>query len=307
MKTKQLKIFGKDCQPKQGVSNNYDTRDEMVNHPVLMFVSAVRNSGKSYTCASFMNQCKKDKIYDRTYIICPTYVSNREYYQDHINDEDVYEPERISIQEVINKVNDERDQWQEFLHMLERYEQLVKTGLENVSEEELFDLFVEGIIDMESNLIKPTWKYNKDGVPLRPPQSCLILDDCLGSKAIGPDLTKLATLNRHVAQIKSESKHNAGRTACGLSVIILSQTYRMVGGLGRAVRENLTDLILFENKSEKILKCIKEEMCSCVSEEDFDLAYDYAVQERYDNLLISFYPKDEKYRFRRNLNELIII
>ena len=48
-------------------------------------------------------------------------------------------------------------------------------------------------------------------------------------------------------------------------------------------------------------------MCSCVSEEDFDLAYDYAVQERYDNLLISFYPKDEKYRFRRNLNELIII
>ena len=54
-------------------------------------------------------------------------------------------------------------------------------------------------------------------------KSLLILDDCLGSPAIlqSSGLTKCATLNRHLSPLKEP---HSNRSACGLAVIILSQT-----------------------------------------------------------------------------------
>ena len=37
----------------------------------------------------------------------------------------------------------------------------------------------------------------------------------------------------------------------------------------------------------------------------FDQAYQYATCEPYGNLTIDFNPKDEKLKYRKNLNELI--
>ena len=65
---------------------------------------------------------------------------------------------------------------------------------------------------------EPVWKY----VYKEPPKSCLILDDCLSSPAMlqSAGLTKLATLNRHIAPLQ---KPHSNRSACGLAVMILSQ------------------------------------------------------------------------------------
>ena len=147
---------------------------------------------------------------------------------------------------------------------------------------------------------KPVWKYTKE----EPPKSCLILDDCLSSPAIlqSSGLTKVATLNRHIAPLK---KPHSNRSACGLAVMILSQTYRMQGGLGRCLRENVSVLTLFKNRQEKQLSAIKEELANVVDLEQFDAAYEYATAEKYGNLTIDFAPKDETKTFRKNLNEII--
>jgi len=304
MRIEKVKKFcGPDKEPKKSVSNNYNTRIDDLVHPLLMLNVGVRNTGKSYLCATMLNQFMADKIYDRVYIICPTWVSNKCYYEQYVNEEDVFEPVKGAILSVEEQVKLECEEWEDFLTALTEYERVKKEGLKWEDGERLFYLYKLGIIDEDANLQRPTWKYPVE----RPPQSLVILDDVLGSKAIGQELTRLSTLSRHVAAINTDHKLNQGRTACGLSVIINSQTYRMIGGLGRALRENITVLNTFENKSPKMLKCMVEELCSCVAEEDFYSAYDKAIQKKYDCLAVDFFPKDEKYRFRKCMKELIIL
>ena len=148
---------------------------------------------------------------------------------------------------------------------------------------------------------KPEWKYKT----IEPPKSLLIMDDVLGSPAIlqSSGLTKIATLNRHIAPLQENHK---GRSACGLAVIILSQSYRMQNGISRSLRENLSLFTLFKNKQPKQLEAIKEELGSVVDIDKFEKSYEYATKEKYSNLTIDFKPKCDTLTFRKNLNEAII-
>ena len=80
----------------------------------------------------------------------------------------------------------------------------------------------------------------------------------------------------------------------------------MNNGISRVLRENVSLLTLFKNKQQKQMDAIKEELANVVDIETFNKAYEYATNEKYGNLTIDFNPKDNKYRFRKNLNELII-
>jgi uncharacterized protein YqgQ len=137
----------------------------------------------------------------------------------------------------------------------------------------------------------------------------LILDDIIGSPAIanGSGLNKIATLNRHLAPLKDDFIDKKGnvRSACGLAVIILSQSYRFQNGIGRILRENLSLLTLFANKQEKQMSVIKEELGSVIDEDLFEKAYEYATAKPYGNLTIEFQPKCKTKVFRKNLNEVI--
>ena len=158
----------------------------------------------------------------------------------------------------------------------------------------------------EENLLVPKYKYAKE----QPPRSLLILDDVLSSPALlqSSGLTKVATLNRHIAPLKDEFTNPDGtkRSACGLAVIIISQTYSMSQGVSRCLRENLTHLMIFKNKQEKQLSKIREELGSAVDEDKFMRAYEHATKEKYGNLLVDFKPNCPTKTFRKNLNELII-
>ena len=304
MKTLKLKSFcSKKFEPKQSVSNNYDTKADDLVHPLLLLNIGVRNTGKSYLTSTMVNQFMADGIYNSVYVICPTWVSNKCYYEKYVPEENVFMPFKGSILAVEERVIEECDEWEFFLNGLIEYEKSKNLDVNNLDDFQLFHLYENGLLDDNCEIQRPVWKYPVE----RPPQSLVIMDDILGSKAIGNELTRLSTLSRHVAPIGVEHKLNGGRTACGLSVIINSQVYKMVGGLGSALRQNITALVLFENKSPKALKSVVEELCSCVAEEDFARAYDLAIQEKYDSLLLDFFPKDEKFRFRKNLNELLII
>ena len=283
-----------------GVDNEYPTSKKTFRQPALQMIIGQRTAGKSYLASKILAQAQREKTFDRVYIVTPSFNSNKAYFGKYINEEDVYEPTRESIAEVIKSVEADRDEWEEYLQKKELYEMYkkdAKRSLKKIDEDSLITYDTLGFLDG----IVPKWKYAKE----EPCKSLLILDDCLGSPAIlqSSGLTRIATLNRHIAPLAETHK---GRSACGLAVIILSQTYKMSNGISRVLRENLSILTLFKNKQQKQIDSIKEELANVVDLDKFDRAYEYATRQKYGNLSVDFKAKCETYTFRKNLNELII-
>ena len=297
MKTKKLPIFTKD--PEAGVSNEYPTSKLAFRQPCLWYISAVRNSGKSFLASKFLAQAHKDETFDRIYIITPSFKSNEAYFGKYIKQMDVYNPTKESISQVIASVEADRDEWEKFLAEQKAYKQFKSKFMHMEMNDEMLLMYNDmGFLDSE-----PKWKYKT----VEPPKSLLIMDDILSSGAISASsgLMKIATLNRHIAELQQDYK---GRSACGLAVIILSQSYRMQNGqgIGRSIRENLSLFTMFKNKQPKQYEAIKEEIGSVVDMDRFDKAYQYATAEKYGNLTVDFKPKQEELTFRKKLNEAII-
>ncbi len=291
------KIDNYNDNPKEGVNNEYPTPYNSFRQPCLQLICGVRYTGKSFLTSKILAQAKRDKTFNRIYIVTPSFKSNESYFGEYINEEDVFEPTKDSIDNVIKSVEADRDEFEEFLIKKEVYKKF-KRDLNKIKfmDQDDYYMYEEfGFFNEE-----PTWKYGK----IEPPKSLLILDDCLASPAIlqSSGLTKVATLNRHVAPL---SQTHSGRSACGLAVIILSQSYRMAQGFSRVLRENLSLLTLFLNKQQKQLDVIKEELGNVVDEKLFDEAYKYAIKDKFGNLTIDFKPKSPCMTFRKNLNEYI--
>ena len=283
-----------------GVDNEYPTSKKTFRQPCLQMLIGQRTAGKSYLASKILAQAQREKTFDRVYMITPSFNSNKAYFGKYVNEEDVYEPTRESIGEVIKSVEADRDEWEEYLQKKELYEMYKKDAKKNIKkidEDSLITYDTMGFLDG----IVPEWKYAKE----EPVKSILILDDCLGSPAIlqSSGLTRIATLNRHIAPLAENFK---GRSACGLAVMILSQTYKMSNGISRVLRENLSIITLFKNKQQKQIDAIKEELANVVDLDKFDKAYEYATRGKYGNLTIDFKPKCETMTFRKNLNELIM-
>jgi hypothetical protein len=213
----------------------------------------------------------------------------------------VFEPNRDSIKQVIESVEQDRDDFERYLQELKDYNEYMtkmKSKKDLFTDEDIFKYDQLGWLETTPD--RPTWKYKK----VRAPQSLVILDDILGSQVVhSPYFTKVATLNRHIAGLKEPYGE---RTACGLGVIFNSQTYSMNQGVSRVLRENLTHMVIFKNKQEKQLQKMIDELAGAVDEVKFMEAYNYAIQDKHDSLLVSFKPHCPTHTFKRNLNELII-
>ena len=297
MKTSVLDVYNDKVDT--GVDNEYPTSRFTFRQPSLHMLCGQRTSGKSYLASKMLSQAQKEKTFDRIYMITPSFNSNKAYFGKYVNEEDVYEPTRESISEVIKCVEADRDEWEEYLEKKELYKMYKKDknkAVHKIDEDNIINYYNQGFFDG----IVPEWKYQKE----EPVKSLLILDDCLGSPAIlqSSGLVRIATLNRHIAPLKENYK---GRSACGLAVCILSQSYKMNNGISRVLRENLSLLTLFLNRQQKQLDAIKEELANVVDIKLFDKAYEYATKEKYGNLTIDFKAKCPSMTFRKNLNELI--
>ena len=299
MRTKKLNAYK--VPPKEGVDNQYPTSADCWKQPALHLLVGQRTAGKSYLASKILAQCQKDSTFDVVYMITPSFNSNMAYFGDYVFKKNVYDPTADSIAQVIARVEQDRDEWEQFLEnkkIFANFEKYMRGSDGLVDDLTLLQFHDMGLLGDGQ---RPVWKYEKE----TPPKSCLILDDCLSSPAIlqSSGLTKVATLNRHIAPLKVA---HSGRSACGLAIMILSQTYKMTGGLGRCLRENVSVLTLFKNRQEKQLDAIKEELANVVPTELFEKAYEHATAEKYGSLTIDFAPKCSSQVFRKNLNEVIL-
>ena len=315
LKTKKIKEFK--TTPDTSITNEYNTTKNGLRSPYLMIAVGVRNTGKSYTTAKILAQAKEDKLYDRYFMISPTYDSNKKYWSflgDLLSEEDVFYPTRDSIDLVIDEIEKERDLWEDYMiqkKLYERFKKLTKNrnSINNIDFDDLHLFMDAGFINEEGEFMdvdEPEWFRDIE----RPAQCCLVCDDVLGSSALGnaSGLTKLAIMNRHLAPLKEPYKN---RAALGCACIFLTQSYSGGGGgshhgIPKALRLNATHLIFFKNKSDGVMKKITEELGGVVAEEQFMSAYQFAVQDKHDNLMLDLHPKCATKKFRRNLTEFII-
>ena len=120
--TKKVGLYGKDTDPKQGVSNAYDSvMQGGIDGNCLCGIFGLRHSGKTWVCSKIINQAQKTNVYDRIYLITPTFLSNKSYFGKHIQEEDVFEPTRDSIKQVIECVEQDRDEFEHYLQEVKDY------------------------------------------------------------------------------------------------------------------------------------------------------------------------------------------
>ena len=296
MKIKTVKnIFSQ--APKSKFDNNWSTSHYMFNHPQLHLITAPRGTGKTHLMSKIVLAGIKEKLYDRIFLISPTAQSNLKQLQDlNIQEEDIFLPDVNAIQNVMDEVEAERDEYQKYLDEMKIYQDIINNNNNDFTDED-FELIEDFII--EDKLTAPKYKRPNP----RRPQCIVILDDIINTPVMstGSSINRLFTINRHIAPM-------SGGGALGLGVIILTQTYSTTNGhgLSRGIRENLTELTIFQNKQEGQLQKMISEFGGAISEERFRQAYDIAIREEYDSLTISFGRLAcDTLRFRKNLNSFI--
>ena len=297
MKIKKVKnIFQK--APPTKFSNEWKTSPYMFRQVALHLISGTRGSGKSYIASKILRAGIEEKLYDRILFITPSFLSNKKQFEDlGVEEEDVFKPEKDAIQNCIDIVEAERDEWEEYLAEMELYNKMVNSNDDTeFSDDELHGM--EALF-IDEEFIKPEWKRKI----IRQPQIILVLDDILSTPAItaSSGINRIFMTNRHIGELKRGG-------ALGLSVMILTQTYSTTSGHGisRSLRENLTELTIFATKQAKQLDKMLEETGGAICPEKFRMAYDYCMKDPHDNLTISFGPKCKSHTFRRNLNEFIV-
>ena len=139
---------------------------------------------------------------------------------------------------------------------------------------------------------------------------CIVIyfDHVIGSQLMlgkgAREVARLCLYHRHLGGFTDPKEHGA----VGASLLFNAQAWKTsVGGLPKALRNNLTLMMLFKTKSAKELQEIAEEVSGEVSEETFYDVYRQAVREPHDFLLIDLHKKsNHPSAFRRNFNEFIV-
>lgn len=282
------------------------TSEDFPKLHTLMVASGKRGGGKSVAVANFIREARDRGYFDRVWLVSPTYHSNKQIWdicyinaseKNTVEKEfpDLIEPDSGAIKHVINLVESERKEWDEFLVKKKRYEEFIRYALENASNLERapwdvlrryaeYNFFVDG---------PPKWKYAKE----QPPRLAVIIDDCLGTQIFSSPtegLVNLCIKHRHVGK------------GLGISMFILTQAYSSLGGLPRPIRENCTMLLLFEQTDVMMRKKEFSEIGTRgLTEEKFYQMLDECTSEPYGFLTIDFNPKTESRRFSKNFHTYI--
>lgn len=277
--------------PKKGAFT-IPTDDDYIKLHTLMVINGKRGGGKTLGLCNFLREARSKNYYDRIFCITPTYNSNKETWDiAGITEEDIIEPTKGSIQEVLSMCEAEKEEWEEYLEKKELYKQFKrdsKKPVNRILDENLISYYNYNFWEEE-----PTWKYPVE----QPPRLGIVLDDCLNTDVMScrtSGLTNLCIRHRHILD------------GLGVSIFMLVQSYCAIGGVPRVIRENTTHLLLFKINQENQIKKIKEECDLPVTDEEFDELLNVCHAEDYQFLLVDFSPKCPTKMFRKGWNQYLI-
>jgi hypothetical protein len=279
-----------------------ETAKMMPKAHFLCAVVAARGYGKSAITTSFI---EKLHCVDRLIVISPSAKSNKQLLdrlKTILKPEDVYEdPNDITIlDQIIAKIDQERDDLENYLEKKKRYDRLMK-GMKN--ESPLFRFNDDDLLaSFDGRHFKPP-EHKWGG---RRPMVTIWCDDIFGSQLmLGRGARKISEIcikHRHLSPLKEGG-------AIGASLIFCMQSYKSnLGSLPKALRGNLTLLMLGKMKNDKDLQAVQEEVAGEVSKEVFYRIYNQAIDRPHAFLVIDMHPKKEHpSQFRRGLDTFIVV
>jgi hypothetical protein len=249
---------------------------------LLAAVVARRGGGKGVITAALIERLQ---VVDRLICVSPSASSNKVLLDrfskildpndifHNVNDEQVHD-------KVIAKIEQERDDWEEYLAKKKMYDQAMAkirstTPLFSISDEHLLQ-FHEG---------PPKYKYGDH-------PACILVwyDDVVGAGCMtgrgARRLANFALMHRHTGQLKAGG-------ALGCSLLFNIQSYKTHSSLPKSVRNNLTLLLLGKVTSAKDLQAIFEELAGEVDETTFFSIYRQATSEPFGFLFLDMHPKKE--------------
>lgn len=257
--------------------------DTMPNKPFIGAVVASRGGGKTTSIINLVKIYASSHFFDKVYLLSPTFYNDPKLgtLEDDRYDLRVHtEITMDTVDDILQEIKDDINQYKQYKEYIKVWKRFLKAK----SPEDWLDRAdASDIAILQEHDFQPPetqWKYGM-------PQSIIICDDLVGNRAIynNPALVRFLLIHRHWL------------TSCLFSV----QVWK--GAIPRGIRNNLSLLMLFCNKSVQIRKEIAEELASHITPEHFMILWDFACSEPHDFFTINF--DDPKNRFRRNFNEIM--
>ena len=276
--------------PKDKASGSIETPHDIPKLSTLMIFNAKRQGGKTVAITNYLKKLLDLGLMDRIIILTPTWLSNENTYKPlNIAEEDVLEPHKGSIKEVMQIIKQEKADWDDFQTQKELYKRFKNDMQGNIPIKDIPPNVLLQYHDWNFFNHKPEWKYKKEVTP----RLFLIIDDMLGTPLMLPSsgLVNMCIKHRHLFEV-------------GISIAMLVQSYACQGGLNRAIRENCCQLALFKNTDLNQRKKIIQEMGD-IDEEKFLKMFEYATAEPFGFLFIDFNAKSPEQQFRKNFDEYL--
>ena len=271
--------------------------------PKMHFLCACVGKRGSGKMVASVNLLEKLEVVDRLFYVSPSADSNSAglaRLSKMLSKEDMYsDVNNVSIlSDIVSKIERERDEYEEYHRKLKKWE---VSHRKIHSDTPLFHLRDDDLLTFHEG--KPKHKWN-GCVP------CIVIyfDDIIGSQLMmgkgAREIGRLCLFHRHLGGFTDPKTPGA----VGCSMLFNVQSWKTsVGGLPKALRNNLTLMLLFKTTSAKELADIAESVDGEIETQTFLSLCHAAWQDPHDFLMIDHHPRDaHPSGFRRNFDTFLI-
>ena len=249
-----------------------------------------RGASKTTRMLEMVLMYDKTETFDHTIMFSPTFSKDPKYQYlvDHLKgDIETYDDFSGALfQEIKEKVEKRLEEYKRYEEYKKVYERFMKYR-RSIMKFPQVDL----LLLLEHNFEEPFTEY-KNGAP----HTLMIFDDLNYCKELYSnsssgkhDIKRTMILHRHIKT----------------SMLFLCQTYR--NGVPKSIRNNLSLLILFKNKSPEMRKEISMELSSHIEPEKFVEMWNDATSQPYAFFMIDYDSKDPNRRFRKNWDTMYVV
>jgi hypothetical protein len=257
----------------------------MPDKPFIGAVVASRGGGKTTSIINLVKLYAKTHFFDKVILLSPTYYNDTKL---STLEDDRYELTVYTdithdvVSDVIQSIKEDIEEYKLYKDYMAVWKRFIRA---RSAEAWLKRASPEEIAILQHHDFQPPETKWRHGMPT----TLVICDDLVGNRAIynNSEMVKFLLVHRHYLT----------------SALFAVQVWK--GAVPRGIRNNLSYLQLFTNKSKQIRKEIAEELASHITADQFEAVWDFACQEPHDFLAVNY--DSPKYRFKRNFDTLIKI
>jgi hypothetical protein len=249
-----------------------------------------RGSSKTTRMIELLLMYDKTHTFDHVVIFSPSFEADPKYKYlvDHLEaDVETFDDFTTEIfNELKQKIQGRLDEYKDYLEYKKVYEKFArfKGDIEKFPPDQLILLY-------QNNFQPPHTEYIHG-----PPTTVIVFDDLNYCKELYSntssgknDVKRTMILHRHIKT----------------SMLFLCQTYH--NGVPKAIRNNLSLLILFKNKSPQMKKDISMELSSHIAPDTFVNMWDDATAEQYGFFKVDYDAKNPNRRFSKGWSDFYMV